>query len=289
MRVRRAGRRKKTASEWIYIAIVGGVLLLYTLSYLYMAGWMLMHSFNEAAEFAANPFGLPKFTTENIIKAMSVTVKKVNIFGMTFNTLKLVAINSIMSLILPPLTGYVFARFDFKLKKPMIAIILITVTIPMVGGTPITYETFAKLNLIDNYFAIVIMDCGGIGFGTIIMMNYFGGLNKELMEAASLDGAGRIRTYISIMFPQAWPLLFCNMVLGIIGTWNNYMTTYLYLPSYPTVAVGLQEISVELVTYGNNYPVLFAIMMYTILFTVTIYAIFSKQITERMVTSGLKG
>jgi multiple sugar transport system permease protein len=121
------------------------------------------------------------------------------------------------------------------------------------------------------------------------MMNYFGGLNKELMEAASLDGAGRIRTYISIMFPQAWPLLFCNMVLGIIGTWNNYMTTYLYLPSYPTVAVGLQEISVELVTYGNNYPVLFAIMMYTILFTVTIYAIFSKQITERMVTSGLKG
>ena len=79
------------------------------------------------------------------------------------------------------------------------------------------------------------------------------------------------------------------MVLGIISTWNNYMTTYLYLPSYPTVAVGLQEISVELVTYGNNYPVLFAIMMYTILFTVTIYAIFSKQITERMVTSGLKG
>jgi ABC-type glycerol-3-phosphate transport system permease component len=109
------------------------------------------------------------------------------------------------------------------------------------------------------------------------------------MEAAALDGAGRIRTYVSIMFPQAWPLLFCNMVLGIIGTWNNYMTTYLYLPSYPTVAVGLQEISVELVTYGNNYPVLFAIMMYTILFTVTIYAIFSKQITERMVTSGLKG
>lgn len=285
----RAGRKKKTFSEILFIAIVGGVLLFYTLSYLYMVGWMLLNSFNEAAEFASRPFGLPKFTTENIITAMSVKVKKTNIFGMTFNTFKLITINAIMSLILPPLTGYVFARFDFKLKKPIIAFILITVTIPMVGGTPITYETFAKLNLIDNYLAIIIMDCGGIGFGTIIMMNYFGGLNKELMEAASLDGAGRMRTYVSVMFPQAWPLLFCQMVLGVISAWNNYMTTYLYLPSYPTVAVGLQEISVELVTYGNNYPVLFAIMIYTILFTVTIYAIFSKQITERMVTSGLKG
>lgn len=285
----RAGRKKKTFSEILFIAIVGGVLLFYALSYLYMVGWMLLNSFNEAAEFASRPFGLPKFTTENIITAMSVKVKKTNIFGMTFNTFKLITINAIMSLILPPLTGYVFARFDFKLKKPIIAFILITVTIPMVGGTPITYETFAKLNLIDNYLAIIIMDCGGISFGTIIMMNYFGGLNKELMEAASLDGAGRMRTYVSVMFPQAWPLLFCQMVLGVISAWNNYMTTYLYLPSYPTVAVGLQEISVELVTYGNNYPVLFAIMIYTILFTVTIYAIFSKQITERMVTSGLKG
>ena len=260
----RAGRKKKTFSEILFIAIVGGVLLFYTLSYLYMVGWMLLNSFNEAAEFASRPFGLPKFTTENIITAMSVKVKKTNIFGMTFNTFKLITINAIMSLILPPLTGYVFARFDFKLKKPIIAFILITVTIPMVGGTPITYETFAKLNLIDNYLAIIIMDCGGIGFGTIIMMNYFGGLNKELMEAASLDGAGRMRTYVSVMFPQAWPLLFCQMVLGVISAWNNYMTTYLYLPSYPTVAVGLQEISVELVTYGNNYPVLFAIMIYTI-------------------------
>ncbi len=260
----RAGRKKKTFSEILFIAIVGGVLLFYTLSYLYMVGWMLLNSFNEAAEFASRPFGLPKFTTENIITAMSVKVKKTNIFGMTFNTFKLITINAIMSLILPPLTGYVFARFDFKLKKPIIAFILITVTIPMVGGTPITYETFAKLNLIDNYLAIIIMDCGGIGFGTIIMMNYFGGLNKELMEAASLDGAGRMRTYVSVMFPQAWLLLFCQMVLGVISAWNNYMTTYLYLPSYPTVAVGLQEISVELVTYGNNYPVLFAIMIYTI-------------------------
>lgn len=280
---------KKNAAEITFICIVGGILAFYALTYGYMVLWLLANSFNKASSFAANPFGLPDFTLENISSALGVRVKKYNIVGMTFNTFKLVIINSVMALILPPMTGYVFARFDFKLKKPIITIILITVTIPMIGGTPITYQTFSKLNLIDNYLAIVIMDSGGISFGTIIMMNYFGGLNKELMEAASLDGAGRLRTYVSIMFPQAWPLLLCNMILSMIGTWNNYITTYLYLPSYPTVSVGLQQISVELVTYGNNYPALFAIMMYSILFTVGIYAIFSKHITEHMVTSGLKG
>ena len=285
----KALKPKKTVSEIVFITLVGGMLAFYALTYGYMVVWMGLNSFNKAARFVAKPFSLPSFTAENIKTALGVTVKGYNIIGMTFNTFKLVVINSVMALILPPLTGYVFARFNFKLKKPIISIILITVTIPMIGGTPITYQTFAKLNLIDSYFAIILMDCGGIGFGTIIMMNYFGGLNKELMEAASLDGAGRLRTYVSIMFPQAWPILSCNMVLSIIGTWNNYMTTYLYLPSYPNVAYGLQQISVELVTYGNNYPALFAIMMYTLLFTMGLYAAFSKQITERMVTSGLKG
>lgn len=282
-------RLKKTPAEIVFIVLNFLWLGFFAVTYGYMIVWMGLHTFNSAAGFAANPFGLPEWTTENFRLAMSVKVKGYNIFGMTFNTFKLAAINAIMALILPPLTGYVFARFDFKLKKPLITIIIVLVTIPMIGTTSTIYKTFVDLNLIDNYFAVIIMDCGGIGFGTIIFMNYFGGLNKELMEAAALDGAGRMRTYVSIMFPQAWPMLFCNMVLGIIASWNNYMTTYLYLPSYPTVAVGLQELSVELVTYGNNYPVLFAIMMYTLLFTVTIYAIFSKQITSKMVTSGLKG
>ena len=280
---------KKTPAEILFIILVGGMLTFFLITFGYMVLWLGLNSFNKAAAFSANPFGIPEWTIENIQAALTIKIKRYNIIGMTWNTFKLIIINGTMSLILPPLTGYVFARFDFKLKKPIITIILITVTIPMIGGTPITYQTFANLNLINNYLAIIIMDCGGIGFGTIIFMNYFGGLNKELMEAAALDGAGRLRTYISIMFPQAWPMLFCNMILGMIGTFNNYMTTYLYLPAYPTVSVGLQQISVELVTYGNNYPALFAIMMYTIIFTVTIYAAFSKQITERMVTSGLKG
>ena len=287
--MRKAKHLKKTAGEIVFIIISGLFLSIFALTFLYMVLWMLINTFNEPSKFAADPFGWPKWTFENLATAMSVTVKGYNIVGMTINTFKLIIINGVMSLILPPLTGYVFARFDFKLKKPIISILIIMVTIPMVGGVSITYSTFAKLGLINNYFAIIIMDCGGLSFGTIIMMNYFGGLNKELMEAAALDGAGRIRTYVSVMFPQAWPILFCNMVLGMIGTFNNYMTTYLYLPDFPTVAVGLQTISVELVTYGNNYPVLFAIMMYSIIFTVGIYAIFSKQITERMVTSGLKG
>lgn len=282
-------RLKKTPAEIVFIAINFLWLGFFAATYLYMLIWMGMHVFNTASGFVSNPFGLPDWTTENFVLAMSVKVKKYNIFGMTWNTIKLAGISAIMSLILPPLTGYVFARFDFAIKKPMITIIIILITIPMIGTTSTIYKTFVDLNLIDNYLAVVIMNCGGIGFGTIIFMNYFGGLNKELMEAAALDGAGRMRTYVSIMFPQAWPMLFCNMILGIIGSWNDYMTTYLYLPSYPTVSVGLQEISVELVTYGNNYPVLFAIMMYTVLFTVIIYAAFSKQITSKMVTSGLKG
>ena len=83
-------------------------------------------------------------------------------------------------------------------------------------------------------------------------------------------------------------MLMASMVLGAIGSWNNFMSTYLYYPDYPNVACGLQSINVELVTYGSNYPVMFAIMIYTIGFAVVLYAVFSKKIASNMVTSGLK-
>ena len=285
----KALKPKKSVGEIIFILFCASFFAIFILSYAYAGFWILTNAFNAPQTFLEKPFALPTaLHFENIVTAFTITQKGFNIIGMTWNSLKLIFIHSICSIGFPPLVGYIFARYEFKLKKFLINLFIITATIPMIGTTAIMYRLCVSLNLVNNYLWEVIASSSSLGFGTIVFMNYFGGLNKELMEAAELDGAGRLRTYFSIMFPQAWPMLMASMVLGAIGSWNNFMSTYLYYPDYPNVACGLQSINVELVTYGSNYPVMFAIMIYTIGFAVVLYAVFSKKIASNMVTSGLK-
>lgn len=280
---------KKTVIEIIFIAFCAIFFSIFIVSYAYSGFWILTNAFNNPQTFLEKPFALPSVLNfDNIVTAFTITQKGFNIIGMTWNSLKLIIIHSVCSIGFPPLVGYIFARYNFKLKPFLINLFIITATIPMIGTTAITYRLCVSLNLVNNYLWEILTSSSSLGFGTVIFMNYFGGLNKELMEAAELDGAGRLRTYFSIMFPQAWPMLMASMVLGAIGSWNNFMSTYLYYPDYPNVAYGLQAINVELVTYGSNYPVMFAIMIYTIGFAVILYAVFSKKIATNMVTSGLK-
>ena len=48
------------------------------------------------------------------------------------------------------------------------------------------------------------------------------------------------------------------VIQTFITVWNDFMTGYLYLPSHPTLALGLQQMQAQFVDYGNDYPVMFA-------------------------------
>ncbi len=75
--------------------------------------------------------------------------------------------------------------------------------------------------------------------------------------------------------------------MNVIGVWNDYFTPFLYMPGKPNLAVGLNEF-VGLVQTTHDYPVLFMLMIISMLPIIILFILFQKQIMSNVTTGGLK-
>lgn len=81
--------------------------------------------------------------------------------------------------------------------------------------------------------AIIMLSLWQVGGGTILLISAINGVPKELYEAAELDGAGHYRTFWNITFPMITPILFFNLVTGIIGAFQVFDQVYIMTAGGP--------------------------------------------------------
>ena len=142
----------------------------------------------------------------------------------------------------------------------------------------------------DMFLVILVISniWKGAGWGTIIYFAALSGVPSEQYEAAEIDGASNIRVFVQIIVPQAISVIIAIWILSFIGVWNDFSTPYLYLQSYPTISLGLKNISDE-VKISGDYPKMFATILVTSLPMIILFLIFQKKIMQLTLGGGLKG
>ena len=131
--------------------------------------------------------------------------------------------------------------------------------------------------------------CPGLAgaFGVFMMRQFFMGVPKELNEAAEIDGAGPIRTFISIMLPMAKSTLASLAIIVFTYSWNDYFTTFIMINDTEklTLPVGILSIKQPFST-GDN--VVFAAVVLAILPVLIVFLIGQKWIVKSMTHVGVK-
>lgn len=158
---------------------------------------------------------------------------------------------------------------------------------PSLGGGAATYKLMVNLGLV-NTWGILLMFGGPFGFSFLIMYAYFKGVSKTYAEAARLDGAGEFLIFFRIILPMTKAALGVIIFMGIVGSWNDYYTPYMYLPEMKTLATGLQAFSITASTTGA-YTQMFAAMIIGTAPMVILFVCMHKTIINNTVTGGLKG
>ena len=265
-------------------------LIILSVSFFAVLIWSFVTSLKTAPDYMENPFGLPKIIDFANYKQVleNLQYKGYGIFGMLGNTMILVAWNIIVTLTLPNMVAYVFARFDFKGKAVMQFIIYISILIPIMGTSSSTMWFLNATGLYDSFLGLFILNAGGFGVGQIMLTNLYKGISKDYADAAYMDGASEWRVFVSVYYPHAKGLNLLFVVRGFIGVWNDYMTGYLYLPSHPTLALGLQQMQAQFVDFGNDVPVMFAGVVLSMIPILILYFRFSKNIMTGTVIGSLK-
>ena len=295
-------------------------ILLLGLSYvlLYPILYMLSISFRPLDQMMdPSVQWIPRsFTMENFTKAWQALDYTKSIG----TTLTIGGICSVLTLISCSLVGYGFARFKFKLKGFMFAMVVLTIIIPPVTVSLPTYNMFsrvsfpvigpiltdifgidiASVNLIDNpivFYLPAITACGlRAGLFIFIFRQFFMGLPKELEEAALIDGCGYFRTFISIMAPNAAASFLTVFLFSFVWYWNDYFTTSMFLNQTSTISKSLSMLSGALNTMGVNTGNIYELTsklqagcLLTIIPLLVLYMFLQKYFIQGVERSGMVG
>ena len=184
--------------------------------------------------------------------------------------------------------GYAFARLRFKGKNFLFALCVGSMLMPtMVTLIPL-YISWASLGLIDSYWPLVLPYlCGGGAFNIFLVRQFIRTIPKELDEAAVIDGAGYMRTLMSIIIPSIRPAIVVVALLIFITTWNDLLqqTIYLSTRSKFTLSVGLTTF---MGSFKNDYAGMFAATCLTFLPGVIVYLFGQRYFIEGIVMTGMK-
>ncbi len=208
-------------SDFILVAICLLVLVIVA----YPLYYVLIASFSDPYEvYAGKTFLLPSGFTLDGYKAVFAEKSIVSGF---FNSVKYTVIGTIFSVAMLYITAYPLAQKDLPGRKFLSIFFLFTMYFG--GGLVPTYLVVKQTGLVGSMWALFLP--GGVGVGNmIIVRNYFqNSIPRDLIEASSIDGCSKLRTFISVVIPLSMPILAVMVVFSMVAYWNDWFTALIYL------------------------------------------------------------
>jgi len=212
----------------------------------------------------------------------------INYPRLLFNTIVLAAVGTIGNVLSCLLVAYGFARFRFPGRGLLFTVLLATIFLPAAVTLIPTYTIFLKLGWVGTWLPLLVPAFLANAYDVFLLRQYLMTLPPELDEAAAIDGAGPLRTLISVVLPQAWPGVIAVSVFSFVYSWNDYFNPLIYLSTAPD----LQPLSVGLAAFnGIHYrsPALIqAGTLMTLVIPVLLFIIFQRVFTRGIVISGVE-
>jgi arabinosaccharide transport system permease protein len=203
------------------------------------------------------------------------------------NSLIISAVTIVLSLFFSSMVGYALALYDFKGKNLFFILVLFILMVPFEILMLPLFRMMISTQLIDTYLA-VILPLVVAPVAVFFFRQYALGLPKELMDAARIDGSTEYGIFFRIMLPLMGPSLAAMAILQGLASWNNFLWPLLVLRSNDmfTLPIGLATL---LTPYGNNYDVLIAGSVMTIIPIIILFIFFQRYFVSGLTVGGVKG
>lgn len=189
----------------------------------------------------ATPYFFPKqWTFNNYIKLFTQTKFPIW-YG---NTLLVSVVVTVVQTIIVLMTSYALSRLRFKMRKPLMNLILILGMFPGFLSMTAIYFILKEIGLTQSLFGLMLGYTASSAMMYYISKGFFDTIPKSLDEAARIDGANRHTVFFKIILPLAKPIIIYTVLTAFTAPWGEYMFSSFIMLGNPdkfTVAVGMKE------------------------------------------------
>ena len=203
------------------------------------------------------------------------------------NSLIITAIQTVLTLIVSACVGYGFAMYEFKFKNLLFMCVLIIMMIPMEIIMLPLFQLIIKLGLIDSIWGVILPFVAG-PLPIFFFRQYLSGMPKDFLDAARVDGCSEYGIFARIILPLMKPAFAAMGIFVGMNSWNNFLWPMIVLNSKDklTLPIGLNAL---ITPYGNNYDVLIAGAVFSVIPVVILFLLFQKYFIAGMTAGGVKG
>ncbi len=280
MRPRRRGTARALDIVRLLPAIVWVAIILVPIVFL------VFISLRTRGAYARSPLAFPEsFEIGNYADAWN----QGTIPSAFVNTLVITLVSVAGVVVLASLAAYGIVRWRGRAGGGIYVYFVLGLIVPFQLGLPLLFKIFAGAGLTDTLPGVILVQIGaGLPFAVFLYSGFLRSVPLELEEAARIDGAGDVRTFVSIVFPLLRPVTATVVILTAINVWNDLIVSLFFLSSpgnqtLPLATVGFRSL------VSSNQPVIFACAVITVLPIIVLFVVLQRFFMSGLTQGALRG
>ena len=204
------------------------------------------------------------------------------------NSTIIVSASVILILLFSSMAAYVFARFKFKLNRPLFLLIIAGLVIPLHATLIPVYLLTQEIGLYDKLWALLGPYVAfNLPLSIFILTEFMRQIPREIEEAARMDGANPIRIFFRIILPLSTPGLATLTIYNAVVLWNEFVFSFILITSRSgrTLPLAIWEYQGQ---YAMNIPAIMSVLTLSAIPLIAVYIIGQERVLRGMMAGALK-
>lgn len=282
-RIVRAPRTRERAGvrRTVVAVIVSAILALP----LYLA---IDNVFKKNSQITADPVALPSpFTLHNITSVLNSSDN--DLIPTLIRTVWITGASLVLVVLIGSMLGYYLGRNDGPVQRVMTLLLLLGLAIPFqVILIPVS-RVLNSVGLLNTYAGLILFNVGYyLPFAVLVFSRFVRGIPRELDEAAAIDGAGPLTTFVRVIFPLMHPAMSSVAIFVGVWVWNDFVNPLILLGPLTgtTITAGIYR---SLGQFNSDFGTTFAYMFIATLPLLILFLALQKRFVSGLTSGATKG
>lgn len=254
--------------------------------------WVVLNSLRPTVEILAKPpVWIPHEISLRAFTSMFGVVGQggIPVWSYFRNSLIISISSTVIAIAIGISGGYAFARFRFRGKSALFLGFMLTRTVPGIALSLPLFIIYARLDIIDTHFALILTYVAlNVPFTIWLIDGFFRQVPRDLGEAAQIDGCTRWQAFWHVEFPLAGPGIASSGIFAFLTSWNEFA-----LASQLTRSVNSKTLPVGLLDYTSEFTIdwrgMCALAVVMIVPALILTFVIQKHLVSGLTSGAVKG
>jgi raffinose/stachyose/melibiose transport system permease protein len=247
--------------------------------------YLLVNTFKTQEQTANAPLALP--TSLNFSNYINV-FQNTPLLQSFLNTLYVTALSIALMLLIGSLAAFGVLIGKGRLTAAFGVVLVVAFLVPGQATLIPLYRLLVGLQLVDSLNGLIVLYSAGSIFCYFLILGYMRTVPAEILEAATIDGAGPLRIYWTLVLPLIRPILVTVGVFQTMWVWNDFITPNVFISS-PDKSTLVLEVYSAVGQFTTDWPAFMTLSVIALIPMLVFFILMQRHIVSGLVQGSIKG